>query len=82
LGNGSFYPYLIPQIKKIVGDKINIIDSGLAVAKQTGRVLEKNQLLNKTNSNVYNQFYSNTNTKVLSQVIEPSNTVKISYLDF
>lgn len=78
----THYPYLIPQIKKIVGDKINIIDSGLAVAKQTGRVLEKNQLLNTTNLNLYNLFYSNTNTKVLSQVIESTNTVKISYLDF
>ena len=31
----SHYPYLIPQIKKIIPSQIKIIDSGEAVAKQT-----------------------------------------------
>ena len=35
----THYPYLIPQIKKIVGNTIKIIDSGMAVAKQTNSVL-------------------------------------------
>ncbi len=37
----THYPYLIPQIKKIVGDKIHIIDSGVAVARQTKKILLK-----------------------------------------
>jgi glutamate racemase len=31
----SHYPYLIPQIKEILQNHIQIIDSGEAVAKQT-----------------------------------------------
>ena len=37
----SHYPYLIPQIKKIIPSNIQIIDSGEAVAKQTKRILEE-----------------------------------------
>ena len=44
----THYPYLIPQIRKIVGSKIRIIDSGEAVAKQTKAILSKNELLNTT----------------------------------
>jgi glutamate racemase len=36
----SHYPYLIPQIKKILPEHIKIIDSGEAVAKQTQNVLK------------------------------------------
>ena len=35
----SHYPYLIPQIKKIIPDNIHIIDSGEAAAKQTQNIL-------------------------------------------
>ena len=41
----THYPYLIPQIKKIVGKNVVIIDSGEAVAKQTKAILEKHKLL-------------------------------------
>jgi len=42
----THYPYLIPQIQKITKNKIQIIDSGEAVARQTKSVLAKNNLLN------------------------------------
>lgn len=44
----THYPYLIPQIRRIVGSDIHIIDSGEAVARQTKRILSQNDLLNKT----------------------------------
>ncbi len=37
----SHYPYLIPQIKKIIPPNIHIIDSGEAVAKQTQNILNE-----------------------------------------
>ncbi|MDT7830890.1 glutamate racemase [Flavobacteriaceae bacterium S356] len=43
----THYPYLIPQIRNIVGNDIHIIDSGEAVAKQTKRILSENNLLNE-----------------------------------
>ena len=41
----THYAYLIPQIKKIIGNHIQIIDTGLAVAKQTKRILSSFELL-------------------------------------
>lgn len=65
----SHYPYLIPQIKKILPPHIHIIDSGEAVAKQTQNVLkEKVGLSNLTESHPI--FYTNTNPKVLSDILE------------
>jgi len=44
----THYPYLIPQIQRIVGNNIDIIDSSEAVAKQTKRILSQHDLLHKT----------------------------------
>ena len=35
----THYPYLIPMLTKMLPDHVKIIDSGLAVAKQTQAVL-------------------------------------------
>ena len=65
----THYPYLIPQIRKLVGNRIQIIDSGEAVAKQTKAILEKHQLINKTTENSTHQFYINKDRKVLEMLI-------------
>lgn len=64
----SHYPYLIPQIKKILPSHIQIIDSGEAVARQTQNVLKEKVGL----SNIKNrkpQFYTNSDPKVLSEIL-------------
>lgn len=64
----SHYPYLIPQIKKILPHHIQIIDSGQAVARQTQNVLkEKVGLSNEKNGKPI--FYTNANPKVLSEIL-------------
>lgn len=75
----SHYPYLIPQIKKILPRDIEIIDSGEAVAKQTKNILIQNNLLkeSKTNKQV---FYTNSNPTVLQNILGFSENV--FYLDF
>jgi len=67
----SHYPYLIPQIKKIIPKHIQIIDSGEAVALQTKNVLSENNNLSnaKTSSAI---FYTNTNPSVLKKIIGSS----------
>ena len=40
----THYPFLLPQLKKLLPNKVQIIDSSDAVALQTLRVLEKNNL--------------------------------------
>lgn len=65
----THYPYLIPQIKKIIGENITIIDSGEAVAKQTKAILEKHNLLSTTTTKSRHQFYTNSETKVLKEIL-------------
>lgn len=41
----THYPFLKPAIESIFGHKLTLIDSGIAVARQTSRILIKNKLL-------------------------------------
>ena len=67
----SHYPYLIPQIKRILPKHVKIIDSGEAVALQTKNILlEKNILSNSKTSSAI--FYTNTNPQVLKKIIGSS----------
>jgi glutamate racemase len=65
----THYPYLIPQIKKLIGENITIIDSGEAVAKQTKAILEKHNLLSTSTTKSRHQFYTNAETKVLKEIL-------------
>jgi glutamate racemase len=78
----THYPYLIPQIQKIIGNNIKIIDSGQAVARQTKRILEKYNVLNLNSENSFNQFYSNTNKKVLENLLVQHKKASIDFLAF
>lgn len=71
----SHYPYLIPQIKKIIPSKIKIIDSGEAVAKQTKKILEERDLLNVSNSTPTSLFYTNSSKDVLQKILSPIDTI-------
>lgn len=65
----THYSYLIPQIQKIIGTKVTIIDSGLAVAKQTNTILEKHKLKNSPLNNKSHQFLTNVNSIVLRNIL-------------
>lgn len=75
----SHYPYLIPQIKKILPPHVKIIDSGEAVARQTQNIL-KDKVGFNTSSKSYTNFYTNTNPKVLSEIL--NNKYQIEEKDF
>jgi glutamate racemase len=65
----SHYPYLIPQIKKILPDNIQIIDSGEAVARQTLNVLGEKMGFSE-GKEAEHVFYTNAKSKVLSEILE------------
>lgn len=65
----SHYPYLIPQIKQILPEHIQIIDSGEAVARQTQNILrEKVGFTEHQKSDPV--FYVNSNPEVLKSILE------------
>ncbi|WP_369048024.1 glutamate racemase [Tenacibaculum sp. UWU-22] len=78
----THYPYLIPKLKKIVGNTVKIIDSGEAVARQTKAILEKNHLIQIENNNPNYQFFSNKNTTVLKNILADYKKASVKYLDF
>jgi glutamate racemase len=66
----THYPYLIPQIRKIVGPQLQIIDSGEAVAKQTKAILNNHCLANSTeNKTPQHLIYTNKETAVLEDLL-------------
>ena len=65
----THYPLLIPQLKKITGDRITIVDTGEAIARQTQNILTQNNLLNNSNSVPKRYFYTNKNKAVLQHIL-------------
>jgi glutamate racemase len=73
----SHYPYLIPQIKKILPTHIKIIDSGEAVARQTKKVLEETVGLADPTKKGRPLFYTNADKKVLKSILQhPYNVIE------
>ncbi|RXR21222.1 glutamate racemase [Flavobacterium amnicola] len=71
----SHYPYLIPEIKKIIPAHVKIIDSGEAVAKQTKAVLEHFNLLNTSKKKAETVFFCNSDDEVLKNILGFSENV-------
>ena len=65
----SHYPYLIPQLTKLLPNNIKIIDSGEAVAKQTKSIILKNKLQKKASNQPDLQFITNSSDKTLKLLL-------------
>ena len=65
----THYPYLIPQIREVIGNNIVIIDSGEAVAKQTKAILEKNNLTSTSSLKPQHQFFTNGKKEILQVIL-------------
>ena len=76
----SHYPYLIPQIKKILPESIKIIDSGEAVARQTKNILEERIGFNNQLEKSTQVFYTNSNLQVLNSILK--NKYPVFFKDF
>lgn len=76
----SHYPYLVPQIRKIVPEGVKIIDSGEAVARQTKAILEKNGIQNHAGGSGNHIFFTNSDPSVLSSILD--NKYEIISRDF
>jgi glutamate racemase len=76
----SHYPYLIPKLKKLLPKYVTIIDSGIAVARQTKAILEHYNLLNSESELGTCTFYSNRKPEILNEILKEEFTVNA--LDF
>lgn len=65
----SHYPYLIPQIARLIPRHIKIIDSGEAVARHTKSTLDSAGLLNNELKAPSLRFFTNTATNTLDLLL-------------
>lgn len=71
----THYPFLKPAIEQVFGDKLNLIDSGLAVARHTAQMLIK---LNLNNINEFDHLHqkrltcyvSGNNVEYLTPIVQ------------
>ncbi|PCE63292.1 glutamate racemase [Sediminicola luteus] len=78
----THYPYLKPLLNQLLPEHIQIIDSGMAVAKQTFRVLDEAGLL-ADQKVLDSEFYTNTDLDLLRKFMQISGcSGKTSFLDF
>ena len=66
----THYPFLTDQIQEITGERVCIVDSGEAIARQTRVILEQEGLLNTEKTEGYRIFYTNKNPQVLQDMLD------------
>jgi glutamate racemase len=66
----THYPFVKHVIQEIVGDKITLIDTGAAVAKQLKRQLEEKGLLSTSKQKAEVHFWTNSEAENAEQVTE------------
>ncbi|MDP1657729.1 MAG: glutamate racemase [Methylotenera sp.] len=66
----THYPFVREVIREIVGEKISLIDTGAAVAKQLKRQLEEQDLLSTSKQPIGVRFWTNSTAENARQVIE------------
>ncbi|WP_299097769.1 glutamate racemase [uncultured Winogradskyella sp.] len=76
----THYPYLIPMLETMLPEGVKIIDSGLAVAKQTKAVLQSQDLLNLDEATPSVKLHSNSNVEVLNTLVDGN--FETTFLDF
>jgi len=63
----SHFPFLQKTIGEVMGENVEILDPGKAIARQVKRVLENNNYLSSSNNPSY-VFYTTGNTEEFTQV--------------
>ncbi|MCB0402811.1 MAG: glutamate racemase [Flavobacteriales bacterium] len=66
----SHYPFLIPIIREIIPDSIQVIDSGEAVARQTKNVLIERHILHTSDHHPRRSFFTNGDEKILAGFLQ------------
>lgn len=66
----THYPFLTDQIKEIVGQDIDILDSGEAIARQTKVILTEENLLNLEKGDISRVFYTNKHPEVMQKILD------------
>ncbi|WP_090755730.1 glutamate racemase [Nonlabens sp. Hel1_33_55] len=78
----SHYPYIKENLQELLPNNVKIIDSGVAVARQTLAILQDSKLLNTSKEIGQHQLYSNANPTVLQELIGNMKNATVESLNF
>lgn len=81
----THYPFLIPTIRKICGPAVTVLETGVAVARQTLRLLTEKKLLTTRSVPGNDTFYTSGDPESVKQVIAklwPSEPINVMKADF
>lgn len=78
----SHYPYIKEQLQELLPNRVRIIDSGAAVARQTLNVLKLKELLNNSITLGKHLLYSNLQTQTLSDLTSEVQNKEVKLMDF
>ena len=65
----THYPFVIPLIQEIVGEKVRVIDPAPAVARQTKRLLEVQSLKRETGSRGEVKFFTSGDARLVQSLL-------------
>jgi glutamate racemase len=65
----THYPFVIPLIQEIVGDKVRVIDPAPSVARQAKRLLERRGMLNRSEGRGKVQFYTSGEAPAMQAIL-------------
>lgn len=82
----THYPFVIPLIEQIVGEKVRVIDPAPSVAKQAGRLLEAGGLKNESKSKGSVRLFTSGDPDVLKSQLprllgEDGKIVRVKWLN-
>lgn len=66
----THYPFLLPVIRNIVGNNIEIIDTGVAVAEQLNSVINKKKLFCSAANETQDKYFSSANKEHAKEMID------------
>lgn len=78
----THYPFLMPIIKKYVGEEVEVINPAPAVAKQTVMVLNKFNLNSKNRNKPFYDFYCSAQIGVLKSMVLKYMNCETAVCDF
>jgi glutamate racemase len=81
----THYPFVIPLIQEIVGEKVRVIDPAPAVARQVKRLLEAGGMKSQLSQRGNVQFYTSGDAETLESLLpvllrESGDVVKVEWL--
>jgi glutamate racemase len=65
----THYPFVIPLIQEIVGERVRVIDPAPAVSRQVRRLLEAKGLLNEAGETGYTEFFTSGDSAAMEMLL-------------